>query len=410
MSLASFRKQIVGSIATPNLSIEELLIRLAMFKIHDSWDANAIRDMKFQIGSGIGFTQKQANLAIALLNKYKQKLDKSFKTDVDQYIKSPYYKILIRAAVIKYPKRMFLQDNDQYKKVILVQFPYNKDLVNQINKFKTESSDIIWDKPKSSWVFPLNEDNLLFLYDIADRQNFQIDEKIDDYFSQISNIVENIGSLVPMLVLDQDGYATIANLSEYAVNISRTKDLTGAIFQSRKLGVRIWCDEIKKHVDQLNPTVRRFVNSEPNKPVIVDSKKYELELIADIIQNMMPCIVSIGQKPPLETLKMCHDFLKMIGVKNSEITVTYRLDGTTRKDFNEYVKSNKLNSTINQETKIVFIGEKLPKPLIKSGIIFNSALCFDISSISNKSSIIDQAMNSLARKYIRNIPNVIYYS
>jgi hypothetical protein len=48
--------------------------------------------------------------------------------------------------------------------------------------------------------------------------------------------------------------------------------------------------------------------------------------------------------------------------------------------FNELVKQNNLNNPINDNTKIVFVSQKIPKPLIKSGIEFK--LIVNLGSLS----------------------------
>jgi hypothetical protein len=48
--------------------------------------------------------------------------------------------------------------------------------------------------------------------------------------------------------------------------------------------------------------------------------------------------------------------------------------------FNDLVRQNNLNNPIDENTKIVFISQKFPKPLIKSGIDFK--LIVNLGSLS----------------------------
>ena len=56
------------------------------------------------------------------------------------------------------------------------------------------------------------------------------------------------------------------------------------------------------------------------------------------------------------------------------MSVMFRLPSMEGGDFNNFVKNHNLNSPITDETKIVFVGTKLPKSIIKSKIKFNSVI------------------------------------
>ena len=52
------------------------------------------------------------------------------------------------------------------------------------------------------------------------------------------------------------------------------------------------------------------------------------------------------------------------------MSVLFRLPNDSGSMFNDLVKTYNLNSPIDENTKVVFISQKLPKPLLKSGIEF----------------------------------------
>ena len=387
------------------MSVEDLLVHLFCCNVKELEDFKVIKDISIQVRSGIGFTQKQANLAMMLIKKYRMELESTLSTSIINYIRNPYYDVPIRPPVAQFLKNMSVVDDHEYLKVVLVKFPYNEGLVSQINKSKTELSGCMWDKSRMSWVFVLNEENLCFLKNFADQNNFIIDEALNSYFKQIDQIQKDVEFLLPMLVMDQEGYVSLINLPEHAIGIPKTKDIIYAIFQSRKLGITVWCERIKQYINQLSPVLRDFIKTPVNKHFYIDAERYDIKNIMGIIENMMPCMVFTELTSQLDVLKRCHELFVEIGVNNSEMVVSFRLDGKNNQDFNDYVKINKLNSKITQKTKIVFVGEKLPKPLVKSDIKFNSVLCFENTNFSDKHS-----QSYLVKRYIRNLPNLIYYS
>jgi hypothetical protein len=56
------------------------------------------------------------------------------------------------------------------------------------------------------------------------------------------------------------------------------------------------------------------------------------------------------------------------------MSVLFRLSAESGQKFNDFVKNEGLNGPITPETKVVFISTKLPKPLLKSGIKFNTII------------------------------------
>jgi preprotein translocase subunit SecD len=113
-----------------------------------------------------------------------------------------------------------------------------------------------------------------------------------------------------------------------------------------------------KAIRKTHPTVA-VINAETQA---WDSEGNEVTLNEELIATEM------------EKLQLGYDFLKSIKVDKSEMSVMFRMPSESHKKFNDFIKENKLNSPISEKTKVVFISSKLPKPLIKSKIKFNSLI------------------------------------
>ena len=100
----------------------------------------------------------------------------------------------------------------------------------------------------------------------------------------------------------------------------------------------------------------------------------------------------------MEKLEQAVGILKGMGVVEKNISVLFRLPTENGKNFNDFVRKMGINGPIDSETKVVFISGKLPKPLIKSGIRFNSIinLGFDSAHYTLKS-------------FVKNHPNLVYF-
>jgi hypothetical protein len=93
-----------------------------------------------------------------------------------------------------------------------------------------------------------------------------------------------------------------------------------------------------------------------------------------MLQHCKPCLVIIPGGSEEEKITRIYNVLQGCGIEDKNMSVLFRLPNETGKKFNDFVKNQGLNGPISDETKIVFVSTKLPKPLIKSGIKFNGII------------------------------------
>ena len=87
-------------------------------------------------------------------------------------------------------------------------------------------------------------------------------------------------------------------------------------------------------------------------------------------------------------------------ISEKDISVMFRLSSDTGSMFNDLVKQEGLNNPISENTKIVFISQKMPKPLIKSDIEFK--LVLNLGSLSG--------VHYSISTYLDSRPDVIRYT
>ena len=78
----------------------------------------------------------------------------------------------------------------------------------------------------------------------------------------------------------------------------------------------------------------------------------------------------------------------------------FRTDNGNERMFNELVRDYGLNNPIDENTKFVFVSQKLPKPVIKSGIKFNCAI--NLGSING----VHYTLNS----FLHDFPDIVVYN
>jgi hypothetical protein len=104
-------------------------------------------------------------------------------------------------------------------------------------------------------------------------------------------------------------------------------------------------------------------------------------VLVPMVQNMSPCLITVPGGNELSKLQLALPMLKAAGIENSEISVLFRLPNDTGQDFNNFVKEEKLNSPITENTRAVFLSGKVPKPLFESNLKFNCVINFNFYNV-----------------------------
>jgi hypothetical protein len=113
---------------------------------------------------------------------------------------------------------------------------------------------------------------------------------------------------------------------------------------------------------------------------------------------MHPCLIIVPGGMEFAKTKTMYEFLKGQGYQDDEMSVLFRLSTGQGTEFNEFVKDNNLNSPITDRTKFVFVSIKLPKPVVKSKINFQSVISLGKSNV-----------HYTIREFFKNRQNLIYY-
>jgi hypothetical protein len=381
------------------ITVEDLILKLAYdsrMKIH-SYDQKIIYSFSEQISQNIGFTEKQSILSLKILKRYKKQLEIYLKGYIDDFFNNPVFKFPLRT--INSTKKMSIIDDKSFNKVVKVEFPFNESYINFIKQNKSNLNSVTWNPDTKSWIFPLTETNLQFLSDFSVDKQFIVDKDLQNYFNQIIEVVKNIENHVPMLVMDEETIK-FRNIPEKIPDFSTT-DIIEAFFTARKYGIFEYDDRLAEKFEtaDINPHIKNFLKTDPTKNYYVNSEKTNYSELTDIIKYLSPCLFVIAKGNELADLQKTVTFLNNIGIVNEQMSVMFRLPSETDKNFNDFVKNQNLNNMLNDNIKIVFIYDKLPKPLLKSQIKFHSIINLGATN-----------EHYAVKNFIRNHENLILYT
>jgi hypothetical protein len=356
------------------MNIEDFITTLAMRPVatYNAWDQKLLYSFSDQIMRGSGFTEKQSSLALKIVKRHSAALSSFLKKDISQFVENPTFRYPIRK--VNTAKRISIINDPVYGKVAKVEFPYNETTVDEIRKARDNMFYAQWDKDQKSWNFALTEESIDFLSELVKKDQFELDEDFQKYVNEFEDIKTNLDRYVPMLVSTENGLKFV-NISKNLPDLE-SKDIISALFEARKKGIFTWDTTVSDYLDnsEISQITKDFLKTDPGENFHVNSENTPLFELADIVKYMSPCLIVIPGGSELEKLKMSCAFLKEIGVAEDEMTVMFRLPSTSDLNFNEFVRNNNLNSPITNNTKVVFVSSKLPKPVLKSKLHFNSVI------------------------------------
>ena len=145
-----------------------------------------------------------------------------------------------------------------------------------------------------------------------------------------------------------------------------TTNLIEGLFIARNYGITTWDEKIEELLEQdsVNPVSRQLLRHPQGKIFVLDSEKYSIADLDEVINYHKLLLVIIPGGSEIENLKFSVNSLTDLGISNENMSVLFRLDNQTGKEFNELIKTYKLNNPLDQDTKVIFVSGKIPKTLI----------------------------------------------
>ena len=370
------------------MNIEELIDRLASngkylfappIKLNPA-DIAITHSLSDQIQRGNGFTEKQRALTIRLVTKYVKSLSVALNYDVGVDLANPNFKYPVRKLSGVKSIEVKLYENGDKK--IAVKFPFNENIVAAIREYKktlhrTEFMEIGWNADEGAWIFPFTEPNVLYISKMLG-SDFTLDDTFSEALAEIQEIEKNMDQYVPMVVFQDGKFAYKNTVSKIPQPTSM--NLLEVLLDARRYGITCWDDsiDIALSSSEISSEVRALLQNTSCTPVVIESK--HLNDIKEILNYSNNVLFVIPGGTELDHLKTIHNYLAANNIANEQATVMFRLDSSSGKMCNDYIKENNLNGQVNDTVKFVCVSGKIPKPLIESGKNFDLIVHFGTNS------------------------------
>jgi len=387
------------------LYIEDLMCRLGnggqyMFsngtvKV-SSFDHSIVSNLSMACDEHRGLTLKQRNVSIKLCERYNGQLIAALGQDVIPALDNPEFKSRLLESYIPVSS-IEIED-----KCIKVKFPYNDSLVAKIKKYKSEYAGhrVNWNSENKSWDFDLEEASVVWLQHNIVNDQYILDPAFKQHYDKIAEIFEKIDNYVPCLDVIEDQF--VFRNVHTSVPQPKVNDLKHVMLLARMYGITTWSEKVEEMVQKANfsPLFESFLTKTNTKVTEFDSEEFAIGQFTDLFKYNLPALIVVPGGDELQSLRTWYFWLKSQNFEEKDISVMFRLDNGNGSVFNDLVKECKLNNPISENTKVVFISQKLPKPVVKSGLQFKFVVNLSATWSSHYS------INS----YIDTMSNVIRYA
>jgi len=350
-------------------------------------DKKVLVSLNKQIQSGNFLTENQGKLLLKILKENWEIVTATITADIS-LIENPQWTEPFR--VIEQLRKVFISIEENPK--IVVEFTYNKRIRQSINDLnKVLQGQVVCANPRQ-YHLPLTEQNIYNVVRHFQNDDFEIDEKIMDFYREIEEIIES----------KKDVYNVFSLANEKL--ISAVKKDVGVIDQNNSLLLNDRHIRYQYQISSKNPenSLKNAIANRTSPKVWINSNTHALVEVIENIQalNRLPLLVVFNGHDSKECLKNLEKLVK--SVDTAETGIYFRFDNHAEgdKQFNMFIQSNKLNAKLSPTTMIAGIANnKLPKFMIKNGWYPNSVISFSNNFKNNKSSY-----------YCDSVDLIVYYN
>jgi hypothetical protein len=328
-----------------------------------------------QLKKGHFFTEKQGRLLIGLLNEIKK--EKSITDNFNlKILENPVWSEPFRTLEIV--KKIYLEND---KKVnFIVEFTFDKDLKRKIQESMKKANGFSEALSFGKYLFSVTEKNISVIIDSVIDDNFEIDETLLTYYTEIKKIQKTGDTNINGLLNQKE--KIIECIKDEIKNQNTDIDL---ILLDRRIRYQ-YTFEYKNTNDSLTFKIANRKNSH----VWIDNKNYQLEEIFNSLIELdrLPVLLIFNKSDVDESAKKLAA-LKHIVDQNTDLQVGvyFRADNTSdaNKSFNLSISNNQFNKFLDDHTSIVGItSTHLPKFMLSTPWYPKSVISFTNSFRQNK--------------------------
>lgn len=418
----------------------EAALRILAYNTGGFVQSSGVHDKDFKTIQSLAdapyaWTEKQGNLAMMFLKRYKTLLDK-FNFDTDELINNPRYDQPFRK--ISFEKSIDIFTAEDGREVLEIRFPYNEKFIAFIRCLKKKTQGLvpmIYDGENKKWTMNYSDTVAYYASLIAVRYDFKIlnTKILNDY----DEIKQEKKKYLPVVADVDNNSIRLINASESLTEYWQEHCQSLSYLQQKDQLKQFNISYIRSNSTPATTLAEKIAHASDTN-LYVDRKVYDKKTLLEavIALNDLPALCpfsgDIQSKEEIITIYEWFKAFESVGISKDNIAFGFEFDRPINIDPNPEVEQfpspdffygadtpmeerakiytdwkelhdfSVNNRKITPATKIIFVRNKIPRTLIKSGI--KPRIAFMLQDYPNW----PMSTNTLDR-LVESLPKRLYY-
>jgi hypothetical protein len=418
----------------------EAALRILAYNTGGVFQNSGVHDKDFKTIQSLAdapyaWTEKQGNLAMMFLKRYKTLLDK-FGFDTDELINNPRYDQPFRT--ISFEKSIDVFAAEDGREVLEIRFPYNEKFIALIRCLKKKTQGLVpmlYDGETKKWTMNYSDTVAYYAALMAVRYDFKIlNAKILNDYDEIK---QEKKKYLPVVANIDNNSIRLINASESLAEYWQEHCQSLSYLQQRDQ-LKQFCIPYVRNNSAPATTLAEKIAYASDTNLYVDRKIYDKKTLLEAIiaLNDLPALCpfsgEIQSKEEIVTIREWLEAFDSVGISKDNIAFGFEFDRPINIDPNPEVEQfpspdffygadtpveqrakiyadwKKLydlsadNRKITSATKIIFVRNKIPRALLKSGV--KPKIAFMLQDYPNW----PMSTNTLDN-LVENLPKRLYY-
>ncbi len=353
-------------------------------------DKRILLSLSSQMDQGHFLTENQSKLLVKILKENilaVEKIEPNASTILSENNWSQAFRVIQRVRKISF--------GEEAKNTILVEFTYDKRLKEKLVTLNSKIDGSISAVGSKSYAISLTEKNVHSLVSTFIKDDFEIDEKIMNFYLEIDKILRNEKNVFDISLTENENFKKIVNDTVGPISAENA-----LILHDRKIRHQYDFSE-KIEVNSLAAKIALRKNSK----IFVSSTMFTLNDLFLALQELrrFPVLTIFeghDSKINKKTLDLLSSGLKETGILGP-VGIYFRFD--SKEDlagFNSSLAAAGYNQVLDQNTQVAGIANnKLPKFMVKNQWKPETVISFTTNFRNNKTAV-----------YCNDIDLIVYYT
>jgi hypothetical protein len=353
-------------------------------------DRRILMSLSNQIDQGHFLTENQSKLMVKILNENVSAIE-TIEPDIKIIIEQGTWSQVFR--VIQRVRKISLSEDQE--NLILVEFTYDKRLKEKLISLNSKIDGSISAVGSKVYALALTEKNIHFVISTFLKDDFEIHEKIMNFYFEIDKILKNEIELFDLKCTTNENFKKVV--------YDRMGDITQenlVLLHDRKIRYQYTFSE-KIEAETLSSKIALRQSSK----VFISNSSVSLPTIIDALKELkrFPALVIFeGHDPKINKkhLEMLASAVQQSGIQG-DIGIYFRFDKEEDKClFNKTIADLSYNKQLTNSTVVAGIANsKIPKFLLKTDWKPKTVISLTTNFKNNKSAV-----------YCNNVDLIIYYT